>query len=237
MVSWDGKITAYGYDTAGQLVQQTEYGQSNNEGRLKEETKVTDSAYQPFRLQNQYADRETGLHYNFFRYYEPDAGRLVSQDPIGLLGGANLYWFAPSVQAWVDPLGLKCSKSHWSGNRGRAKAEHDLKNNGFEIIAEEVTMVVNKKRIRADFVARDGHGNIHIFEVKHGNSRLTKNQATSGVFNPSSPLNTVHGIGGGVIRTSQGTAGSLRVATGSARGAPLGGKGATHNATFHLLKY
>ena len=40
---------------------------------LEEETKVTDSAYQPFRLQNQYADRETGLQYNFFRHYEPDA--------------------------------------------------------------------------------------------------------------------------------------------------------------------
>ena len=39
-------------------------------GRLKEEIKVTDSAHQSFRLQNQYADRETGLHYNFFRYYE-----------------------------------------------------------------------------------------------------------------------------------------------------------------------
>ena len=36
--------------------------------RLKEETKVTDSAYHPFRLQNQYYDSETGLHYNFFRY-------------------------------------------------------------------------------------------------------------------------------------------------------------------------
>ena len=36
LVSWDGKITAYGYDAAGQLVQQTEYGQSNNEGRLKD---------------------------------------------------------------------------------------------------------------------------------------------------------------------------------------------------------
>ena len=37
--------------------------------RLKEETKVTDTVYQPFRLQNQYCDRETGLRYNFFRYY------------------------------------------------------------------------------------------------------------------------------------------------------------------------
>ena len=53
-------------------------------GRLKEETKVTDSAYQPFRLQNQYVDRETGLHYNFFRYYEPDAGRFVNQEKIML---------------------------------------------------------------------------------------------------------------------------------------------------------
>ena len=49
------------------------YGEYTAWGRLKEETRVTDSAYQPFRLQNQYADRETGLHYNFFRYYEPDA--------------------------------------------------------------------------------------------------------------------------------------------------------------------
>ncbi|QXW93651.1 RHS repeat-associated core domain-containing protein [Rothia aeria] len=57
------------------------------------------------RLQNQYADRETGLHYNFFRYYEPDAGRFVNQDPIGLLGGENLYGFAPNTQNWIDILG------------------------------------------------------------------------------------------------------------------------------------
>ena len=82
------------------------FGNYTGWGRLKEETKVTDSAYQPFRLQNQYADRETGLHYNFFRYYEPDAGRFVNQDPIGLYGGENLYWFAPNVQIWVDFLGL-----------------------------------------------------------------------------------------------------------------------------------
>ena len=86
------------------------FGDYYDWGRLKEETKVTDSAYQPFRLQNQYADRETGLHYNFFRYYEPDAGRFVNQDPIGLMGGENLYAFALNVQGWVDPLGL-CSNS------------------------------------------------------------------------------------------------------------------------------
>ena len=82
------------------------FGNYTDWDRLKEETKVTDSSYHPFRLQNQYADRETGLHYNFFRYYEPDAGRFVNQDPIGLFGGDNLYQFAPNIQAWVDPLGL-----------------------------------------------------------------------------------------------------------------------------------
>ena len=66
----------------------------------------TDSAYQPFRLQNQYADREKRLHYNFFRYYKPEVGRFVNQDPIGLKSGENLYWFAPNVQRWIDPLGL-----------------------------------------------------------------------------------------------------------------------------------
>ena len=60
------------------------FGEYTGWDRLKEETKVTDSAYQPFRMQNQYADRETGLHYNFFRDYDTEAVRFVNQDPIGL---------------------------------------------------------------------------------------------------------------------------------------------------------
>jgi len=39
------------------------------------------------------------------RYYEPEAGRFVNQDPIGLWGGENLYSFAPNTQEWIDPLG------------------------------------------------------------------------------------------------------------------------------------
>ncbi|WP_371444154.1 RHS repeat-associated core domain-containing protein [Veillonella rogosae] len=42
-------------------------------------------------MQNQYVDRETGLHYNLIRYYEPDADRFVNQNPIRLSGGDNLY--------------------------------------------------------------------------------------------------------------------------------------------------
>ena len=75
-------------------------------GKLKSETNITETAHQPFRLQNQYFDQETGLHYNFFRYYEPDCGRFINQDPIGLLGGMNLYQFAFNASVWVDFLGL-----------------------------------------------------------------------------------------------------------------------------------
>ena len=91
------------------------FGNYTGWGRLKEETRVTDSAYQPFCLQNQYADRETGLHYNFFRYYEPDAGRFVNQDPIGLMGGENFYQFAPNTQTWFDLFGLSATGAVLSG--------------------------------------------------------------------------------------------------------------------------
>ncbi|GEM_PF-6098353 len=63
---------------------------------------------QHLRFQGQYFDVETGLHYNRFRYYDPNVGRFVSQDPIGLFGGVNLYQFAPNPIEWIDPLGLRC---------------------------------------------------------------------------------------------------------------------------------
>ncbi|WP_232001345.1 RHS repeat domain-containing protein [Neisseria canis] len=58
-------------------------------------------------MQNQYADAETGLHYNFFRYYDPHCGRFTQQDPIGLWGGDNLYQFAANAAVWSDPRGLE----------------------------------------------------------------------------------------------------------------------------------
>jgi RHS repeat-associated protein len=60
---------------------------------------------QNLRYQGQYLDRETGLHYNTFRYYDPDIGRFTQPDPIGLLGGFNLYQYAPNGLTWIDPWG------------------------------------------------------------------------------------------------------------------------------------
>ncbi|QGQ70270.1 RHS repeat-associated core domain-containing protein [Halomonas sp. PA16-9] len=47
----------------------------------------------PIRLQGQWHDEESGLYYNRHRYYDPQQGRYISQDPIGLRGGTNLYGY------------------------------------------------------------------------------------------------------------------------------------------------
>ncbi|NWA69723.1 RHS repeat-associated core domain-containing protein [Pseudomonas reactans] len=61
---------------------------------------------QNLRFQGQYLDRETGLHYNTFRFYDPDIGRFTTPDPVGLRGGLNLYTYASNPISYVDPLGL-----------------------------------------------------------------------------------------------------------------------------------
>ena len=89
-------------DEAGNLLWYADY---KGWGGIREAHNLKD-AHQPFRLQNQYIDEETGLHYNLFRYYDPHIGRFTQQDPIGLAGGNNLYRFEGTVQNQVDPLGL-----------------------------------------------------------------------------------------------------------------------------------
>ncbi|CAI2398546.1 Cell wall-associated polypeptide CWBP200 [Serratia ficaria] len=89
---WSGN-----YDTFGKLQGQTVEGAARRNGAQYD---------QPLRYAGQYQDDESGLHYNLFRYYEPEVGRFTTQDPIGLRGGLNLYQYAPNPLGWVDPLGL-----------------------------------------------------------------------------------------------------------------------------------
>ncbi len=58
------------------------------------------------RFPGQYFDAETGLNYNYFRYYDPKTGRYTQTDPIGLTGGMNPYVYAGDNPArFIDPDG------------------------------------------------------------------------------------------------------------------------------------
>ncbi|MEU3693510.1 putative T7SS-secreted protein [Streptomyces narbonensis] len=64
------------------------------------------TAYTPLRFPGQYFDPESGLHYNHFRYYDPESARYLSQDPLGLSPAPNPSTYVHNPHTWGDPLGL-----------------------------------------------------------------------------------------------------------------------------------
>ena len=76
--------------------------QSDPVGELNRGHKVNS----PFRLLGQYADEESGLVCTRHRYFDPSVGRWLSPDPLGVVGGVNLYSFSGAPTTSVDPLGL-----------------------------------------------------------------------------------------------------------------------------------
>jgi RHS repeat-associated protein len=110
----------------------------------------------PWRWPGQYEDEETGLYYNRFRYYDPRAGRYISQDPIGLYGGTALYAYVHDPLAWIDVFGLNCGKV------GERIARSDLRRRGFDLLGG----IRNKSGHGIDIVARDTAGKLWFFEVK-----------------------------------------------------------------------
>jgi RHS repeat-associated protein len=61
-----------------------------------------------FRFPGQYHDQETGLHYNYHRYYQPRMGRYLTPDPMGQDGGINLYSYVENNPInGTDPLGME----------------------------------------------------------------------------------------------------------------------------------
>ena len=107
MMDSNGKIVwETGYQVWGNTIQEKDHG----------------GVEQNLRYQGQYLDRETGLHYNLHRYYDPDVGRFMVTDPIGLRGGLNLYAYAPNPLTYIDPLGL-CKLR---GSNGRFRSAQNI---------------------------------------------------------------------------------------------------------------
>ena len=172
-VIFNGKeLVRYNYDGYGIHCNLLWYGEYTAWGRLKKDERVYKNAHQPFRLQNQYFDEETGLRYNLKRYYEPEAGRFVNQDPIGLLGGEHLWGFAPNALAWVDPLGLygyyelyKNGKLVYRGITERKAIDRIMEHAGCKDF-DDAQYIEDLKNYRA---ARDMEGSGLLHDWKDGN--------------------------------------------------------------------
>ncbi len=94
-----GSVTAL-TNAAGQVVEQYRYGAYG-------QPVTVSSVGNPYLFTGRHFDVETGLYYHRARYYDPEIGRFVQVDPIGSLGGLNLYSYAQNNPInLLDPFGL-----------------------------------------------------------------------------------------------------------------------------------
>jgi RHS repeat-associated protein len=96
----DGTVSAqYEYSPFGETLSATGSAASSN----------------PFRFSTKYVDSESGFLYYGYRYYNPSTGRWLSREPLGELGGANLYAFARNSPIGViDLLGFLVTSVTWT---------------------------------------------------------------------------------------------------------------------------
>ena len=80
------------------------------------------SSFIPFKYQGQYEDGETGLYYNRFRYYDPNAGGYISQDPVGVNGGLLLFGYVSDINLLVDVFGLVETRNFTNFDAAREEA-------------------------------------------------------------------------------------------------------------------
>ncbi|MDF3143014.1 MULTISPECIES: putative T7SS-secreted protein [unclassified Streptomyces] len=77
----------------------------------------TATAHTSLRFPGQYHDPETGLHYNYFRHYDPQTARYLTLDPLGLLPAPNPTTYVDNPHSLIDPLGLSpCPRLRVIGN-------------------------------------------------------------------------------------------------------------------------
>ncbi len=155
----------------------------------------------PFRYQGQYEDIETGLYYNRFRYYSPDMGMYVSQDPINLAGNnPTLYGYVFDSNTQIDPFGLDCKANKLQGDLAEAKIYNNLLNNpNVVVLGQQVyikTPGMGRGRYTDILIQNKKTGQIINVEVKSGGAVRSSSQigkdnlinSGGGIFGKNAPL-------------------------------------------------
>ena len=203
-------------NTDGEVVWLADYEAWGNTAKVvwREEKlqslQVAKEHLQPLRFQGQYYDEETGLHYNRFRYFDPDLGMFTTRDPIGLMGGDNVFQYAPNPTGWIDPFGLSCvknKKTSYNASSRRdalrqAKRDAGIPKSQKPEVSREYLRDGNGDKIMnqnnqpvttRNYQYKNNKGeSIVIQEHSHGHTKATKNHGSEPHFNvrPANNTNT-----------------------------------------------
>lgn len=141
----------------------------------------------PLRFPGQYHDEETGLNYNYFRYYDPASGRYESNDPLGLDSDTNPHAYVPNPTRWIDPFGLKkkCPAGNPVPPPRKLPAFPDAQR------AKPKTPVQGGGGLRPRWKDRDG--TIYEWDRQHGTvEKYDKRGRHLGEFDPNTGQRTKH---------------------------------------------
>ena len=154
------------FDEKGALIWQMQLDASG------QATILGDNELCPWRWAGQYADTETGLHYNWFRYYDPEQARYISQDPIGLFGGNALYAYVNDPTTATDFFGLTA----WHHPIPK-ELVHQMADNG----------MIDGSKLPANFDKTKRPGNVPLADTAGAHSHTQAHAALSDFLNEKYP--------------------------------------------------